>query len=179
MSDPPLTIHYTKIHRWIAWVFKSLAWLKSQRISLMSFLFLYFRTSITRRNIFDGVNSLSRYRSGWRISHFYCSLSPFWEMLELATIALCISGLKIGTVFANWVTRVVKNLVVPLGSARPWEKKKLSLSWFCWAQLQVTVWEIVDSPVLAIPFNQNMEVLVRSLFHTMICCKRWTQASLK
>ena len=75
-------------------------------------------------------------------------------------MALHTMGLSAGTVFTSWEARVVKNLAAPLRSAWPLEKKKLPPSCFCLAQLPATVREIVDFPVPATPFNQNMHAPV-------------------
>ena len=94
------------------------------------------------------------------MSTFHCSPWLLWEISGLSMMALHTRGLRAGSVFANWVASVVVNLAAPVRSAWPLEKKKLPPNCFCLAQLSATVREIVDFPVPAAPFNQNMHAPV-------------------
>ena len=113
------------------------------------------------------------------MSNFHCSPRPLWKMSGLSMIALQTSGLRAGISFASWVARVLKNLAVPLRSAWPLEKKKLPPSCLCLAHLCATVLAIVDFPVPATPFNQNMHAPVGFWLHVTISCRSSTRVSLK
>ena len=56
----------------------------------------------------------------------------------------------------NWIATVLKSLPVWLRSPGPLEKKEFAASQFCSVKVRVRVRAMVDLPVPAMPFNQNI-----------------------
>jgi hypothetical protein len=111
--------------------------------------------------------------------YFHWSARPLWIISGFSLMALQMYGTTAGSAIVRCAAIVVNNLVACPRSPRPLEKKKLAPRLFCLYHLRATVRAIVDFPVPAIPFNQNMHAPLQSSLHAMICWRRSTRVSGK
>lgn len=106
--------------------------------------------------------------SGRYIRLSNCSLSIFSEILGSLSSVFRTIGIRSGMVIINCSMRVGKRLFALPRSFSPFLKKKLAPSSPFSFRRCATVLEIVDFPVPAIPFSQNMHFPCGDIAHFSI-----------